>query len=101
MLGFNKPLEHGLKLKNSDEIESKYYLRLKVSDEPGVLAQISKLFEQNSISIAAMLQKNIDKHHANLLFSTHLSVERDIQRVLTQIEALDFVASAPVMIRIV
>ena len=101
MLGFNKPLEHGLKLKNSDEIESKYYLRLKVSDEPGVLAQISKLFEQNSISIAAMLQKNIDEHHANLLFSTHLSVERDIQRVLTQIEALDFVASAPVMIRIV
>jgi len=101
MLGFNKPLEHGLKLKNSDEIESKYYLRLKVSDEPGVLAQISKLFEQNSISIAAMLQKNIDRHHANLLFSTHLSVERDIQKVLTQIEALDFVASAPVMIRIV
>ena len=101
MLGFDRPLEHGVTLKNKDEIESKYYLRLKVSDEVGVLAKISKLFEQNSISIATMLQKSIDAHHANLLFSTHIAIERDIQNVLKQIEALDFVASTPVMIRIV
>jgi homoserine dehydrogenase len=101
MLGFDRPLEHGLKLKNSDEIESKYYLRLRVSDEVGVLAQISKLFEENSISIATMLQKNSDEKHANLLFSTHKAVELDIQNVLVKIEALDFVTAKPVMIRIV
>jgi len=101
MLGFDQPLEHSVRLKDKDKIESKYYLRLKVSDEVGVLARISKLFEENSISIATMLQKSIDTNHANLLFSTHMAVERDIQNVLTQIEALDFVASTPVMIRIV
>ncbi|MEA1919875.1 MAG: homoserine dehydrogenase [Campylobacterota bacterium] len=101
MLGFDRPLEHGLKLKNRDTIASKYYLRVKVSDEPGVLAQISKLFEENSISIAAMIQKNIDAEYANLLFSTHLALELDIQNVLTQIETLDFVAQMPVMIRII
>ncbi len=101
MLGFDRPLEHGVTLKDKDEIESKYYLRLKVSDEVGVLAKISKLFEENSISIATMLQKSTDTRHANLLFSTHMAVERDIQNVLKQIEALDFVASSPVMIRIV
>ena len=101
MLGFDIPLEHGVTLKDKSEIESKYYLRLKVSDEVGVLAKISKLFEENNISIATMLQKSIDTHHANLLFSTHIAVERDIQNVLKQIEALDFVSSTPVMIRIV
>jgi homoserine dehydrogenase len=101
MLGFDHPLEHGLKLKNKNAIESKYYLRLKVSDEVGVLARISKLFEDNHISIAAMVQKNSGGQFANLLFSTHIALEEDIQKVLKEIEELDFVASTPVMIRIV
>lgn len=101
MLGFDHPLEHGLKLKNKDAITSKYYLRLKVSDEVGVLARISKLFEKNHISIAAMVQKNSDGEYANLLFSTHMALEHDVQKVLKEIEALNFVASTPVMIRIV
>jgi len=101
MLGFDRPLEHGLRLKAKDAITSKYYLRLRVVDEPGVLAQISKIFGENSISIAAMLQNTLDKDFANLLFSTHSACERDIQKVMRELEALDFVASAPVMIRIV
>jgi len=101
MLGFDHPLEHGLKLKNKDAMRSKYYLRLKVSDEVGVLARISKLFEKNHISIAAMVQKNSDGAYANLLFSTHIALEHDVQKVLKEIEALNFVATTPVMIRIV
>jgi len=101
MLGFDHPLEHGLKLKNKDAMTSKYYLRLKVSDEAGVLARISKLFEKNHISIAAMVQKNSDGEYANLLFSTHMALEHDVQKVLKEIEALNFVATTPVMIRIV
>ncbi|MGB5965861.1 MAG: homoserine dehydrogenase, partial [Sulfurimonadaceae bacterium] len=44
MLGFDKPLEHGLTLKDKDAITSKYYLRFSVIDKPGVLAEITKLF---------------------------------------------------------
>ncbi len=101
MLGFDHPLEDGLKLKPKEEILSQYYLRLKVADEPGVLAQISKIFGEFSISIAAMLQKNIDTDYANLLFSTHVARECDIQNVISKLEMLDFVSSTPVMIRIV
>ncbi len=100
MLGYNKPLEHGLKLKKSDDIVSKYYLRLKVEDSKGVLAQIAKLFEEFDISIETMLQRPIDEGSANLLFSTHEAVERDIQSVLAKIEKLDFILNKSVMIRI-
>ncbi len=101
MLGFDKPLERGLKLKNRDAIVSKYYLRLKVTDKPGVLAQITKLFGEYNISIETMLQRPSDSNVANLLFSTHEAVERNMQEVLSKIEALEFVAATPVMIRIV
>ena len=101
MLGFDKPLEHGLKLKAKDSICSKYYMRLRVADKPGVLAQITKLFGEHNISIETMLQRPSDGEYANLLFSTHSALEHDIQNVMALLESLDFVAAAPAMIRIV
>lgn len=101
MLGFDKPLEHGLSLKSRDDIVSKYYLRLKVADKPGVLAQITQLFGKYDISIETMLQRPVDSESANLLFSTHEALERNVQEVLSNVESLEFVVAAPVMIRIV
>ncbi len=101
MLGFNKPLEGALKLKDKNEIESKYYLRLKVQDRPGVLAQISKIFGEHNISIETMLQRPSENEYANLLFSTHIAKESDVQTVITLLESLDFIGDKPVMIRIV
>ncbi|MCD6433342.1 MAG: homoserine dehydrogenase [Sulfurimonas sp.] len=101
MLGFDKPMEGKLTLKAPENIRSKYYLRINVSDKTGVLARITKLFEDNNISIETMLQRPASSDSANLLFSTHIALERDIQTMMKEIEALDFVNSAPVMIRIV
>ncbi len=101
MLGFDRALEQGLSLKPKENIISKYYLRLHVKDEAGVLAQITKLFGDNSISIATMLQKEVQGGMANLLFSTHEAKEGDIQNLISKIEALDFITCKPVMIRIV
>jgi homoserine dehydrogenase len=100
MLGFDKPLEQGLKLKPVENIISKYYLRLKVEDRSGVLAKITKLFGDHDISIEAMLQKPIDEESANLLFSTHEAKESSIQNVLSELEKLEFITAKPVMIRI-
>ncbi len=101
MLGYNRPLEHGLKLKKSDEIETKYYLRLSVEDRPGVLAKITQLFGEYDISIETMLQRPARDGVANLLFSTHKAVEGNMKEVLSKLEALPFVSGRPVMIRIV
>ncbi len=101
MLGFDRPLEHGLKLKAKDAISSKYYLRLQVVDKAGVLAQITKLFGKHNISIETMLQRPSDGKYANLLFSTHIALERDIQNVIQALETMDLVNATPTMIRIV
>lgn len=101
MLGFDKPMEGRLTLKATDDINSKYYLRINVSDKTGVLARITKIFEDNNISIETMLQRPASSDSANLLFSTHIALEKDIQVMMKEIEALDFVNSVPVMIRIV
>ena len=101
MLGYDTPLENGLKLRGVDEIVTKYYLRLRVEDRPGVLAKIAQLFGEYDISIETMLQRPASGGYANLLFSTHAAVEGNMKRVLSTIEALEFVAAKPVMIRIV
>lgn len=101
MLGYNTPLENGLKLRNSNDIVTKYYLRIRVEDRPGVLAQITQLFGTYEISIETMLQRPASSGYANLLFSTHQALEGNMKEVLSKIEALSFVAEAPVMIRIV
>ena len=101
MLGFDKPMEGKLTLKATGNIESKYYLRINVSDRAGVLAKITKLFEDNNISIETMLQRPASENSANLLISTHTAFERDIQNMIVGIASLEFVNSTPVMIRMV
>jgi homoserine dehydrogenase len=101
MLGFNKPLEGKLTLKSTDNIESKYYLRINVSDRAGVLAKITKIFEDNNISVETMLQRPAKEGSANLLVSTHLAIEKDIQNMIKKLESLEFINLTPVMIRIV
>ncbi|CAI6157472.1 MAG: Homoserine dehydrogenase [uncultured Sulfurimonas sp.] len=102
MLGFNRPMEGSkLTLKSTDDINSKYYLRINVSDRTGVLASVTKLFEENQISIETMLQRPSTSGSANLLISTHIALEKDVQTLIKALEAQDFVNATPVMIRIV
>ncbi|MDD2827970.1 MAG: homoserine dehydrogenase [Sulfuricurvum sp.] len=101
MLGFNHPLEEGLRLKNPDNIRSKYYLRLRIADKAGILAKITELFAKHSISVEAMIQRPFAEECAHLLISTHEAVERDIRALMGELESLDAVLETPCMIRIV
>ena len=101
MLGFDKPLEGKLTLKSTDDINSKYYLRINVSDRAGVLARITKIFEEHNISVETMLQRPASTNSANLLISTHIAREKDVQLMMKELETVDFVNTVPVMIRIV
>lgn len=103
MLGFIKPLESaGLSLMNSDDIATKYYMRVKVADKIGVLSKISEVLGRHSISISSFLQKQdaLKENSAVLLFSTHTCKEKDIQNALKELRGLEFVEIPPAMIRI-
>lgn len=101
MLGFKKPLESGLTLKNIDSIESRYYLRLKVADKAGTLAKITSILGEHNISIKMLIQRESpDKKEATLLLSTHKSNELDMRKAIESLCKLDVVSQKPFMIRI-
>ncbi len=100
MLGFQTSLEKDLKLKSKDEIVSKYYLRMGVEDKPGVLSAVTKMFADHNISIETMLQRPCANGNANLLFSTHEAVEKNIQGIIKELSAASYTKSTPTMIRI-
>ncbi len=101
MLGFKKPFKsENLKLLPTDEIKTKYYLRVTVKDEKGVLAKISKTLGDNNISIDTFLQKQAGDDKAILLFSTHECFEKEIKEAIKEIERYDFINQKVSMIRI-
>ena len=101
MLGFKKPFKsENLKILPTDDIQTKYYLRVTVKDEKGVLAKISKTLGDNNISIDTFLQKQVGDDKAILLFSTHTCYEKEIKEAIKEIEGYDFINQKVSMIRI-
>jgi homoserine dehydrogenase len=100
MLGFQKKLSSQYSLKNIEDNESKYYLRLHVDNKPGILAKISSIFGENNISIESVSQKINKEEIALLLLSTKKTTEKNIRKTINEIEKLDIVYGKNIIIRI-
>lgn len=100
MLGFESAHGENLKLMSKDNIQTKYYFRLRVEDKPGVLAKVANILSDKNISIEKMIQKPLNDTCAHLLLSTHTCLEKDINEALNAIEETGAVTAKPVMIRI-
>ncbi len=76
-----------------DKIETAYYLRLSVTDEVGVLADISKILADAGISIESMLQKEQDaaENKSTIIILTHSTIEGKMDKALVNIKNLDAV----------
>ena len=85
-----------------DAIESRFYLRLSVVDQPGVIAQVTKILGDKSISISACLQHE-SPHSASvpLVIMTHLASQGNVRQALAELESLDAVKDKPVCIHVV
>ncbi len=95
-------LNQNLKIRTIDQDINKYYLRLVVVDQPGVLAQIAEIFSENKISIASVIQKDLypDNQFVDLVIMTHSSIEKNIQDVVKSISLLKVVQQDPLLIRV-
>jgi homoserine dehydrogenase len=84
------------------EVETAYYLRLRVQDQPGVLAEITRVFADLSISIDAMVQKepNEGEEQADIILLTHLTVEKHVNAAIAKIEKLPVVVGSVTRIRL-
>lgn len=104
---FTRKVSYGPKMnkitgiKDINHIESKYYLRLIVTDKPGVLHKISGVLSDLNISIESVSQKKVEKSSAVPIFMvTHRALENNMRKAVDRIEKLDFVENKPFFIRL-
>jgi homoserine dehydrogenase len=84
------------------EVQSCYYLRVPVVDQPGVLADITRILADRKISIEAMLQREPaeGEETVNIIFLTHMTREKDMNAAIRKIEALEVTTGSVTRIRI-
>jgi len=83
-----------------DEIENSFYLRFEVKDKPGVLSHITKIFGDNNVSLASVLQKQKNNPIVPLVFITHHVKEKNLKKSLAKIKELDDVIEINSVIRV-
>lgn len=85
-----------------EEISSSYYLRLRVMDKPGVLAEITRLLSLHTISIDAMNQHEAieGEQQTEVVILTHATVEKRILQALVEIQLLPTVLAPVIKIRV-
>jgi homoserine dehydrogenase len=84
------------------DVETSYYLRMRVLDRPGVLADITRILADREISIDAMIQKEPSEgeEQTDIILLTHKSVENRVVDAIARIEALPTVRGTVVRIRL-
>jgi homoserine dehydrogenase len=84
------------------EVTTSYYLRMRVADKPGVLADVTRILADASISIDAMLQKEAGEGETqtDLIILTHETQEKHIDRAIAAIQQLTTVAGKVHRIRL-
>ena len=83
------------------EIESCYYLRMMVTDRPGVMAQVSQVFADGNINIDSLVQHGEGEGNGvPLVILTGMTKEKDMLAAIAKLEALDCSLDKVRMLRI-
>ena len=100
-LAFQPDSLSGLPILNMEDVETAYYLRMQAKDEPGVLADVTRILGNKGISIEAIIQKEPegDSTQANVIMLTHTVVEKQMNEAIQKIESLDTISGEVVRIR--
>ncbi len=84
-------------LAKAEDIESRYYVRLIVLDQPGVMAQIASILASHEVSLASVSQKEVgeDAERVSLIITTHVTTESSIVSAVASLANLESVEEKP------
>lgn len=88
-----------LPLKRVDDFNTAFYIRLRVKDEPRVLATLALLFAEANISFASIIQKQKAPEEAELVLVTHPCYESELRQALDSVNAYSKVLAIQNVIR--
>ncbi|EJO5347331.1 homoserine dehydrogenase [Clostridium botulinum] len=83
-----------------ESIKSQYYLRISVKEKPGVLAKITAILGENSVSILSFIQKPKKEDFVSIVLVTHDTLEGNINKSIEEIKHLEVVDKIKSVIRI-
>jgi homoserine dehydrogenase len=93
--------EDGRRIKKSDETVTRFYMRFKAEDRPGVLSKISGILADHNISLFAVTQKGRKENsYVPIVMLTYEASEENMKRAKAEIDALPFIEGESVHIRI-
>ncbi len=90
-LGFQADAISDLTLLPMEEVETRYYLRMRAKDEPGVLAEVTRILGDRQISIEAFIQKEPPEgeNEVNIILLTHKVREGSMNQAILELKELD------------
>jgi homoserine dehydrogenase len=85
-----------------EQVETSYYLRMRVIDKPGVLADVTRILADSRISIDAMVQKEpgAGQRRVDIVMLTHRALEKNVNHAMKKIEELPTVVGSVTRIRL-
>ena len=85
-----------------EEVVTSYYLRMRVADRTGVLADVTRILADGAISIDAMVQKEPSEgeEQVDIIMLTHETQEKNINTAIARIEGLPVVNGKVTRIRL-
>ena len=84
-----------------EDIESKYYVRATVVDEPGVLSKITSILGKNNVSLRSVIQKGDEENgNVTIVLVTHKTNEKELNNSIKEIAELKSVYKINNIIRI-
>ena len=86
-------------IKKFDEVENKFFLRMQVKNQPGVLASIATVFGSHGVSIARVVQKHIKGEQAELVIVTDKVREDYLKNALEQLRDIENIFEISSVIR--
>ncbi len=94
--------DRGLRVQPMADLETKYYLRLRASDRPGVMAQITRVLGDLRVSLASVIQKEVvdAAGAAEIVITTHTAKESAVQEAVMKLAALDVVLEVSNLVRV-
>ncbi|HEY2337135.1 MAG TPA: homoserine dehydrogenase [Burkholderiales bacterium] len=101
-LAFQPDQLSGVPILGIEQVETSYYLRMRVADKPGVLADITRLLARSKISIDAMVQKEPaeGERQVDIVMLTHRALEKNVDEATKRIERLRSVLGRIVRLRL-
>lgn len=85
----------------TNEIHSRFYMRLEVLDRPGVLAAVSAVMKEHGLSIEAVMQRGRDPGKpVSIVLTTHAVKQSAMENAAAHMEGLRTVIEKPCLLRI-